>query len=115
MTSAIYKICERLAWEEAEQSGAFRGAGADLRDGFIHFSTAAQVRETAAKHFAGMADLMLIAVDADALDRALKWEASRGGNLFPHLYGALPLTAVIWARPPPLDANRRHIFPEFMA
>jgi uncharacterized protein (DUF952 family) len=115
VTQTIYKICERLAWEEAEQSGAFRGAGADLRDGFIHFSTAAQVRETAAKHFAGMADLTLIAVDADALDRALKWETSRDGNLFPHLYGALPLTAVIWAKPLPMSANGRHVFPELMA
>ena len=84
----------------------------DKRDGFIHFSTAAQVRETAAKHFAGLDDLMLVAVDADVLDSALKWEVSRGGDLFPHLYGAMPLVAVRWAMPLPLDADRRHVFPE---
>jgi uncharacterized protein (DUF952 family) len=86
-----------------------------VRDGFIHFSTAAQVRDTAAKYFAGTGDLMLIAVDADALGGALKWEVSRGGDLFPHLYGALPLTAVIWAKPLATGADRRHVFPELMA
>jgi uncharacterized protein (DUF952 family) len=114
MTGTIYKICERALWEAAERSGVFAGAGVDARDGFIHFSTAAQVRDTAAKHFAGAADLMLIAVDADALDGALKWEASRGGDLFPHLYAALALTAVIWAKPLPLGADRRHVFPELL-
>jgi uncharacterized protein (DUF952 family) len=112
MTRTIYKICERALWEAAERSGIFPGARIDARDGFIHFSTAAQVRDTAAKHFAGAADLTLIAVDADALDGALKWEVSRGGDLFPHLYGALPLTAVVWAKPLPLGADRRHVFPE---
>ena len=75
------------ALAEAERFGAFRGAPLDLRDGFIHFSTAAQAAETAAKHFAGAADLVLVAVDADALGAGLKWEPSRGGALFPHLYG----------------------------
>jgi uncharacterized protein (DUF952 family) len=115
MSTIIYKICERALWEEGKRSGVFPGAGIDVRDGFIHLSTAAQVHDTAAKHFAGAADLMLIAVDADALDGALKWETSRGGDLFPHLYGALPLTAVIWAKPLPMGANRRHVFPELMA
>ena len=92
----IYKICEVMLWREAERDGAFRGATVDARDGFIHFSTAAQVRETAARHFAGMANLMLIAVDAVALGGVLKWEASRGGDLFPHLYGPLPMAAVLW-------------------
>ena len=77
-----------------------------MRDGFIHFSTAAQVGETAARHFAGAADLVLVAVDAQALDGALKWEVSRGGDLFPHLYGVLPLAAVRWAKPLPLGAGR---------
>ena len=89
-----------------------RGAPVDLRDGFIHLSTADQVRETAAKHFAGAADLMLIAVDAAAVERALKWEVSRDGDLFPHLYGPLPVSAVLWVRSLPLGSDRRHVFPE---
>jgi uncharacterized protein (DUF952 family) len=115
MTRTVYKIYERTLWEEGKRSGILPGAGADVRDGFIHLSTATQVRDTAAKHFAGAADLMLIAIDAAALEGALRWEASRGGNLFPHLYGALSLTAVIWAEPLPLGADRRHLFPERMA
>jgi uncharacterized protein (DUF952 family) len=110
--TTIYKICEGVLWREAARAGMLRGAPVDLRDGFIHFSTADQVRETAAKHFAGAADLMLVAVDARAVESALKWEVSRGGDLFPHLYGALPLSAVLWARPLPLDSDRRHVFPE---
>jgi uncharacterized protein (DUF952 family) len=110
--TTIYKICESVLWREAERAGMLCGAPVDLRDGFIHFSTADQVRETAAKHFAGAADLILVAVDAAAVDSALKWEVSRGGDLFPHLYGALPLSAVLWARPLPLGSDRRHVFPE---
>ena len=90
----------------------FAAAKPIARDGFIHFSTAAQVAETAAKHFAEESDLVLVAVDADALGAALKWEPSRGGDLFPHLYGPLPLTAVRWARPLPRAADGRHVFPE---
>ena len=101
-----------MLWREAERAGAFHGATVDARDGFIHLSTAAQVCETAAKHFAGAADLTLVAVDADALAGALKWEVSRGGDRFPHLYGALPLAAVLWARPLPLGDDQRHVFPE---
>ena len=112
MPTIIYKICEIVLWRAAERAGVFAGAEIDGRDGFIHFSSATQVAETAARHFAGAADLMLIAVDADALGGALKWEPSRGGELFPHLYGALPLEAVRWAKPLPLGADRRHIFPE---
>jgi uncharacterized protein (DUF952 family) len=115
MTRTVYKICERASWEEWERSGILPGSGADVRDGFIHLSTAAQVRDTAARYFAETADLMLIAIDAAALKGALKWEASRGGDLFPHFYGALPLTAVIWAEPLPPGADRRHLFPERMA
>jgi uncharacterized protein (DUF952 family) len=110
--TTIYKICEAAVWREAERGGVFRGAGVDERDGFIHFSTAGQVGETAARHFAGAADLMLVAVDADALAGALKWEVSRGGDLFPHLYGDLPLAAVRWTRPLPLGHDQRHVFPE---
>jgi len=108
----IYKICPNDLWRQAERAGAFTGAAVDLEDGFIHFSTAAQVRETAAKHFGGERDLLLIAVDADALGPGLRYEASRGGDLFPHLYGALPLSAVRWVRPLPLDAHGRHVFPD---
>ena len=112
MPTTIYKICENALWREAERAGLFRGAPVDARDGFIHFSTAAQVRETAPRHFAGAADLMLIAVEAAALGGALRWEVSRGGDLFPHLYGPLPLAAVLWAKPLPLGSDRRHVFPE---
>ena len=115
MPTTIYKICENALWREAERAGLFRGAPVDARDGFIHFSTAAQVRETAARHFAGAADLMLIAVEAAALGGALRWEVSRGGDLFPHLYGPLPLAAVLWAKPLPLGGGRRHVFPELAA
>lgn len=112
VTTTIYKICADVLWGEAERAGVFRGAPVDARDGFIHFSSATQVRETAAKYFAGAKDLMLIAVDADALGDALKWELSRDGDLFPHLYGELPLAAVLWARPLPLGIDQRHVFPE---
>lgn len=84
----------------------------DLRDGFIHFSTAAQLAGTAAKHFAGASDLVLVAVDADALDTKLKWETSRGGDLFPHLYAPLPLSAVQWARKLPDEVDGRRPIPE---
>jgi uncharacterized protein (DUF952 family) len=92
---AIYKICPASAWREAERQGVFRGSPDDIRDGFIHFSTAAQVAETADKHFFGQSGLFLIAVDADALGKALRWERSRNHELFPHLYGELDLGAVI--------------------
>ena len=113
--TTIYKICERALWQEAERLGAFHGAPVDLRDGFIHFSTASQVAATAALHFAGAEDLVLIAVDAQALGGALRFETSRGGALFPHLYGFLPLTAVLWTKPLPLGADGRHVFPELIA
>jgi uncharacterized protein (DUF952 family) len=90
----IYKICPASAWREAERRGAFRGSADDLRDGFIHFSTASQVAETARKHFFGQTGLFLIAVDADALGDELRWEPSRNDELFPHLYGELDLGAV---------------------
>ena len=99
--TTIYKICNRAEWHAAEAEGKFVGSAVDLRDGFIHFSVAAQLAETAAKHFAEQSDLMLIAVDAEALGAALKWERSRNNELFPHLYGALALAAVRWAQPLP--------------
>ena len=106
----IYKICPASLWQSAEPEGVFRGAAVDRADGYIHVSTAEQVAETAARHFAGQDDLVLVAVDAAALGDALKWEPSRGGALFPHLYGALPLTAVRWAKPLRLGADGRHAF-----
>ncbi len=109
----IYKICSVELWREAERAGLFAGAPVDLADGFIHFSTAAQVAETAAKHFAGVTGQVLVAVDAGTLGEALKWEPSRGGALFPHLYGSLPMAAVLWVKPLPLGADGRHVFPEF--
>jgi uncharacterized protein (DUF952 family) len=90
----IYKISPASAWREAERRGVFRGSSDDMRDGFIHFSTASQVAETVRKHFAGQTGLILIAVDADALGDALRWEPSRNDELFPHLYGELDLGAV---------------------
>lgn len=91
----IYKITPASAWREAERQGVYRGSADDNRDGFIHFSTAAQVAETARKHYHGQTGLFLVAVDADALGDALRWERSRNDELFPHLYGELDLGAVI--------------------
>jgi uncharacterized protein (DUF952 family) len=108
--TTIYKICSRAEWRAAAAAGAFHGSAVDLRDGFIHFSAAAQLAETAVKHFAAQSDLMLIAVDAYVLGAALKWERSRNDDLFPHLYGPLPLAAVRWARPlPEAVEGKRHI------
>ena len=108
----IYKICSEALWREAERVGVFAGAAIDLEDGYMHFSTAAQAPETAARHFAGQGDLILVAVDAGALGNGLRWEPSRGGDLFPHLYGPLRLDAVRWVRPLPLGPDGRHVFPE---
>jgi uncharacterized protein (DUF952 family) len=114
--TTIYKICPRTAWRSAQKAGVYAGSEADTRDGFIHFSTAAQLAGTAAKHFARQSDLLVVAVDAEALGSALKWEPSRGGELFPHLYAALPLAAVRWTRPLPeeIDGERaiKRLLPE---
>ena len=111
MTEIIYKIATRPQWDQAEAQGVFAGAPIDLADGYIHFSTADQVRETAAKHFGGQSDLLLVAVDATALGDALKYEPSRGGALFPHLYADLDLTHVVWTKPLPLGDDGVHQFP----
>jgi uncharacterized protein (DUF952 family) len=110
--TTIYKICAQTEWRAAAASGQFLGSAVDARDGFIHFSNAAQLIETAAKHFAGQTDLMLIAVDGEALGLALKWERSRNDDLFPHLYGPLPLSAVRWARPLPDEVGGKRKIPE---
>jgi len=109
--ATIYKICPAGQWDEAVRAGRFLGAAIDLADGFIHFSTADQVAETAAKHFSGQSDLVLVAVDESRLGPALRYEVSRGGALFPHLYAPLELSAVVRVVPLPLDASGKHQFP----
>jgi uncharacterized protein (DUF952 family) len=94
----VYKICPASLWQEAEKAGRFEGSPVDRVDGFIHFSTGEQVPETFARHFAGLADLVLVAVDAERLGHALRWEPSRGGELFPHLHGPLLTSAVLSVR-----------------
>jgi uncharacterized protein (DUF952 family) len=94
MNSVIYKIVTRQQWQDALQEGIFYGSPADLADGYIHFSTAVQLQETAEKHFAGQADLLLLLVKTDPISENLRWERSRSGELFPHLYAPLPLEAV---------------------
>ena len=104
--SLIYKIVPASLWREAGDS--FAGAPVDLADGFIHFSAADQVAETAARHFAGGRDLLLVAVDPGVLGDALRWEPSRGGAPFPHLYAPLRLADVAWVQPLPLGPDGRH-------
>ena len=99
----IYKILPRAAWTAAHEAGRFEGSPLDVSDGFIHFSTAAQAQETARRHFAGQDDLVVLAVEADDLGPALRWEASRGGDLFPHLYGDLEVGLVRAVTEAPLD------------
>jgi uncharacterized protein (DUF952 family) len=106
----IFKILARDEWRAAEAGGEFLGSQVDRADGYIHFSTAAQAPETAAKWFAGRTGLTLVAVEADALGENLRWEPSRGGDLFPHLYAPLSIRKVVWARPLPLGADGRHVF-----
>lgn len=108
----IFKICLAAEWEEARRTGFLHGSAVDRRDGYIHFSTAEQVAETAARHFAGSDGLVLAAVRADALGPALRWEPSRGGALFPHLHACLPLAHVLWVTALPLDATGVHVFPD---
>ncbi|HWD12726.1 DUF952 domain-containing protein [Pseudochrobactrum sp. sp1633] len=108
----IYKIATRAQWADAEKAGHFSGAPVDLQDGYIHFSTDDTVAETAAKHFARQHDLLLVAVDANQLGDELRYEISRGGKAFPHLYANLQLTAVRWVKDLPLDSDGKHQFPE---
>ena len=109
----IYKILRDEEWAALQANGATPGAPADVADGYVHFSTAAQVRETASKHFAGQDGLFVLALEADTLGEALIWEPSRGGALFPHLYGSLRLADVRWSRPLPLGSSG-HVFPDDM-
>ncbi len=107
----IYKIFRRPEWDAFRHAGETAGAPVDLADGFIHFSTGAQVAETAAKHFATESDLVLVAARAEDLGPALRWEPSRGGALFPHLYRNMTLSDVVWDKSLPLGASG-HIFPQ---
>ena len=100
----IYKILPRAEWEQAVAVGEFQGSAVDIADGYIHFSAADQAQETARRYFYGQADLTLLAVDSERLGAGLKWEASRGGALFPHLYRPLGCREVLEARAAPLDA-----------
>ena len=111
----IYKILTAAQWADLQRDATTPGAPVDLADGFVHFSTAAQAAETAAKHFKGQDGLMLLALNADELGEALKWEPSRGGALFPHLYAPLLLADVAWALPLTLGPDGAHVFPEGVA
>lgn len=112
VTSIVYKIVPASLWQAAREAGHFDGSPIDVTDGFIHFSTAAQAVETAARHFAGQSGLLFVAVDGAALGEALVYEPSRGGDLFPHLYGPLPMSAVLFESPLPLGPDGKHVFPE---
>lgn len=107
----IYKIFRRSEWDVLHDQGETLGAPVDLADGYIHLSTAAQVTETAARHFGGESNLVLVALESEALGPALRWEPSRGGQLFPHLYRPLRMSDVVWDKSLPLGAAG-HIFPE---
>lgn len=118
MEHFIYTLVREGDWRAAQSAGAYAGSADDARDGFLHFSTAAQVRASAAKHRAGAPDLLLVEADAAALGDALRWEPASGGRrpgLFPHLHAALPLAAVRRVVPLPLGADGRHVFPDGFA
>ena len=108
----IYKICPASAWREAERQGSYRGSADDARDGFIHFSTAGQLQGTLDKHYPGQTGLLLVAIDSERLGDALRWEPSRGGDLFPHLYGELDMRAVTAVMELQSRADGGHDLPE---
>ncbi len=108
----IFHMARTTEWDAAQTAGSYQGAAEDRADGFIHFSTATQVKESAAKHRTSEPNLILVACNSDALGASLKWEEARGGARFPHLYGDIPLSAVVWAVPLPLDSDGVHIFPD---
>jgi len=107
----VYRLCHRDDWRAAEQAGVFAGGADDVRDGFIHLSSAAQVEESARRHYAGVRPLMLLAVDGARVSGDLRWEPSRGGALFPHLYGTIPLEALVSALPLSEDREGNPMFP----
>ncbi len=108
---SIYRLVAADVWQRAVLAGSFAGTEHDVRDGYIHFSTAAQVAETAARHYAGQAGLLLLRVSVELLGSALRWEPSRGGALFPHLYADLPVSAVTRVDALPLAADGLHLLP----
>lgn len=107
----LYRLVRAEDWRQAVAEGVYRGAEHDRADGFIHLSTATQVEGTAEKHYAGTPDLVLLTLDAERLDGTVKWEPSRGGELFPHLYGVVPVEAVLGAEAVPLDRDGGFVFP----
>jgi uncharacterized protein (DUF952 family) len=111
MSGLIYHLCRKEEWDAAQPRGVYSGSSQDLADGFIHFSTAGQVAESARRHRAGQSGLVLIAADPALLGDALRWEPSRRGILFPHVYGGLPLSAVRWVRDLPLGPDGLHSLP----
>jgi uncharacterized protein (DUF952 family) len=111
MTGLIFHMCRKDEWDEARSRGAYAGSSQDRQDGFIHFSSAEQLPGSARKHRAGQPNIVLLAVDPALLGDALKWEPSRGGALFPHLYGELPISAVRWAKDLPSGPDGIHILP----
>lgn len=111
MSKTIYHMCLRTEWQAAVAADVYKGSSQDQADGFIHFSTGSQVEESARRHRAGQADLVLLSVDAARLGDILRWEEARGGQLFPHLYGPLPINAVMEVRDLPLDQKGLHRFP----
>ena len=111
MTRMVYHMCRADAWEEAVKAGVYRGSPQDLADGFIHFSTAEQVAESARRHRAGERDLVLVAVEDTMLGARLRWEPARSGDLFPHLYGPLDPSEAASVRPLPLGSDGLHRFP----
>ncbi|OJF98494.1 DUF952 domain-containing protein [Pararhizobium antarcticum] len=115
MTTIVYKIVPTTLWQDARESGEFKGASIDLTDGFIHLSTAQQAKATAALYFRGQQGLLLVAIDAGKLGDRLVFEASRDGALFPHLYGSLDFEAVLWEKPLSVRPDGTHDFPELAA
>jgi len=109
--TTIYHVCRRTEWQYAQTTGVYNGSSQDAADGFTHFSGPAQVKASVAKHRAGQDNLVIIAVNQQLLGETLKWEVSRGGQLFPHLYGPLPLSAVKWTADLPLGPDGAHVFP----
>ncbi|MEX1306329.1 MAG: DUF952 domain-containing protein [Rhodovibrionaceae bacterium] len=112
MAEAIYHVCSKAAWKQAERTGVYAGSDDDIRDGFLHFSTGDQVVESVEKHRAGQKGLVIVACDPDALYPQLRWEAARGGKLFPHFYGELKIEKALFVKDLPLGEDGRHLFPE---
>ena len=111
ISNTIFHICRIDEWRSAVEKGIYKGSSQDQADGFIHFSTSDQIVESAAKHRAGQNNLVLITVDGDLVENSLKWEPSRGGDLFPHLYCDLPMNAVLKVEKLPLGPDGKHVFP----